>query len=348
MIDLKVIKELDKSQMATSIKALPDQCQQAWEEVNHLAIPSDYKAVKNIVVSGMGGSALGTHVIKSLYLRQLGVPVEIVNDYHLPAYVDEKTLVLLSSYSGGTEETLSCAQDALESKAKVVGITTGGKLGDFLKRNNFPGYIFQPKFNPCGQPRIGLGYSILGQIALFHKIGFITVQETQIEEAIKKIREENDKLKEKACQLAVQVHGKIPIIIAAEFLSGNAHILANQINENAKSFSSYFLLSELNHHLMEGLKNPQWVKNLAFLFIDSAGYSQKIRQRLNLTIEVVKKNKIETSRCFFGEMEKIPEVLSVLLCGTYLSFFLSILYKQDPSPIPWVDFFKEKLSAHEK
>lgn len=343
--NLEEIKKLDKSNMLGSIEAFPDQCLQAWEEAPKIMVPPDYSNVKNIVVAGMGGSALGAHLIQSLYQNNgLKVPLQIVHDYHLPSYAGENTLVLLSSYSGGTEETLSCAQEALQKRAKILGITTGGKLGEFLTQNNLPGYIFDPKFNPCGQPRIGLGYSILGQMALFGQAGILSVKHDEVANTIKVVKEENEKLKEKAKAAALKIKDKIPIIIAAEFLSGNAHSLANQLNENAKAFGAYFLLPELNHHLLEGLKNPPVAQNLVFIFLNSPLYSEKIQKRLNLTMEVVAKNGLNTMECVFSEGEKLSAALVTLLYGSYLSFFLSLSYKQDPSPIPWVDFFKEKLS----
>lgn len=340
------IKRLDKSKMFFSIESFPNQCQQAWEEARKVKIPPEYRKVKNIVVSGMGGSALGTHVVQALYGKGgLKIPLQIVNDYHLPSYVDNQTLVILSSYSGGTEETLSCAQDAAQAKAQILGITTGGKLGEFLKKNNLPSYIFKPKFNPCGQPRIGLGYSFFGQLALLAQVGALSLDEEKIPQIVGALSKKGQRLSSKAKKMTPSIKNKVMVIAAGEFLAGNAHVLANQINENAKTMSFYFILPEMDHHLLEGLKNPDLGK-LTFFFIKSNLYTDKIMKRLALTKKVIEKNGIKT--CEFQPSGKTPllEVLETLWFGGFLSFYLALSYGFDPSPIPWVDYFKKQLESN--
>lgn len=347
MIDLnddKLISSIDKSGMLSSIKALPDQCRQAWDEVNQLKIPANYNQVKNIVVSGMGGSALGSHIFYSLFFNKLSIPLTIVNGYHLPASVNKNSLVLLSTYSGTTEETLSCAKEAKEKNAKILGITTGGKLGQFLNENNFPGYIFKPKYNPCNQPRMGLGYSVLGQIALLMKCGLITISQNQITDMIKMLVNKNHRIKEKAKETAKSLAGKIPVIISADFLAGNAHVFANQLNENAKTFSAYFFLPEINHHLLEGLKNPSInAQVLILVFLNSSFYEEKVKKRFTLTKGIAAKNNLTIIEFQPESKEKLTQVFEVLSFGSFVGFYLSILYHQDPSPIPWVDYFKDQL-----
>ncbi|MCL4382368.1 MAG: SIS domain-containing protein [Patescibacteria group bacterium] len=347
MIDLndeKLVSSLDKARMLESIRLLPDQCRQAWEETKKIQIPSSYMAqTSQIIVSGMGGSALGAHIIKSLFHQDLSLPVEIINDYHLPGYVDSRTLLLLSSYSGSTEETLSTAFEGLKRQAKIVGITTGGKLGSFLEENHFPAYIFKPQFNPCGQPRIGLGYSIVGQIGLLRKIGLLKLDENDFYQTIDSLSRESETLKKEAKAMAAKIQDKIVEVIGASHLSGNAHVLANQLNENSKNFAGFFFLPELNHHLMEGLKNPKQNK-LIFLFLRSLFYDEKIKLRLKLTQEIIAKNNLPFLEFESHGENKLAEVFQTLLFGSFLSFYLSIIYNQDPSVIPWVDYFKEKLA----
>ena len=125
------IIKLDKQNVLGSVEQLADQIEDAWNGAKSVKVPAEYKAVKNIVVSGMGGSALGAHVIKTLYKDSLRQPLEVVNHYQLPAYVNSDTLVVLSSYSGSTEETLASAEDAKKRGAKIVVIAAGGKLLEF-------------------------------------------------------------------------------------------------------------------------------------------------------------------------------------------------------------------------
>src|SRR3989344_3332021 len=134
--------------IADSIRAYPLQFKQAWIEVNSLYIPDDYKEIDNVILCGMGGSALGARIIDSLIQDRLRIPFEIYTEYYVPNYVNEKSLVIASSYSGTTEETINATYEALNRGAKVFGITTGGKLAEVLKENNIPGYIFNPINNP--------------------------------------------------------------------------------------------------------------------------------------------------------------------------------------------------------
>ena len=340
MITPQQIKKLDKSNLLGSIELLGEQCTEAWREVKKIKIPASYRGVENIVVSGMGGSALGGHLIQSLFADQLKAPVEVVRGYNLPAYVGHKTLLILSSYSGNTEETLAAAREGKKRKAKILGLATGGKLANFLHTNHYPAYIFKPTYNPSNQPRMGLGYSIFGQLGLLAKCGVIKIHEQEIKNIVETLSCRPQSVE----KMADTLKNKIPIIVASEFLLGNGHIMANQINENAKCFAAYFELPELNHHLMEGLKNPAInKKNLIFLLINSSLYLPRNQKRYKILKTVLAKNKINFIEYHPAGKTKIIQAFKTLSLGSYLSFYLAMIYNLDPSPVPWVDFFKKQL-----
>jgi glucose/mannose-6-phosphate isomerase len=334
------IKKLDKSNLLGSIELLDKQCGEAWRDVKKIKIPKNYRQVENIVVSGMGGSALGARLIGSLFAAELRRPLEIVRGYNLPAYVGPKTLLILSSYSGNTEETLAAARVGQKRKAKIVGLATGGALANFLRRNNYPSYIFKPTYNPSNQPRMGLGYSIFGQLGLLAKCGALKINEQEIKNVIATLSSRP----RSAEKISNTLKNKIPIIVASEFLLGNGHIMANQINENAKSFAAYFELPELNHHLMEGLKNPAAnKKNLIFFLLNSDLYLPRNQKRYKILKTVLAKNKIDFIEYRPKAKTKLQQSVETLLFGSYVSFYLAMIYNLDPSPIPWVDFFKKQL-----
>jgi glucose/mannose-6-phosphate isomerase len=343
------IKKLDKSNLLGSIELLGKQCAEAWRDVRKIKIPANYRRVENIVISGMGGSALGGHIIQSVFADELKVPIEIVRGYTLPAYVGPKTLLILSSYSGNTEETLAAAWMAQKRKAKILGLATGGKLTSFLKNNNYPAYIFKPAYNPSNQPRMGLGYSIMGQIGLLKQCGLLKVEEQETTNALKSLSDSPFiKGRERAAQkFAAALKNKIPAIVASEFLLGNAHVLANQINENAKCFAAYFELPELNHHLMEGLKNPAPNrKNLAFILLNSSLYLPRNQKRYKILKTVLAKNKIKFLEYRPAAKTKFQQSWETLLFGSYLSFYMAMGYNLNPSPVPWVNFFKKELERN--
>lgn len=333
---------LDPKNVLGSVEMFLDQCEQIWQQSQQLQFPDNYKNCQNIVVCGMGGSAYGGYVASALFKDQLKIPILSNNDYHLPAFANLNTLAILSSYSGGTEEILSCAEEAESKGLMVTGISGGGKLADFFKESNISALIFDTKFNPSGQPRLGMGYMVLGTAAILNKLGVISVSDEEVIQAISEVRKAQEEIKKQAEDLAKKFQGFIPVIISAEFLSGNAHIIRNQFNETSKTFASYSLLSELNHHLMEGLKNPS-DKNLFVLFLSSDLYSERMKKRVDLTKDVVGKNGVLFDEYKADGSTKLAQVLNVLSFGGYLTFYLAMLYNEDPSVIPWVDYFKEQL-----
>lgn len=344
MIDLnnlEEIKKLDPKNVYGSTELILEQCSQIWQDTKSLSFTQEYSNIKNVVFSGMGGSALGAQIIYHLFKNELKVPFYINNDYNLPGFTDKNTLVVLSSYSGTTEETLSSANEAINRNCKVTGLTTGGELSKLFDSKNIPYLKINPVNNPAKQPRLGSGYTIFGLISIFTKLNLINTQADFINE-INIARKSKEEAKEEAKKLALNLKDKIPVIFSSEFLTGNAHVIRNQINETAKSFSAFFPIPELNHHLMEGLKNPG-NKNLHVLFLNSDLYSDRIQKRIELTKDVVSQNGIPYSEYRAVGNTKISQSLNILTFGGYLTFYLAILYGLDPSLIPWVDYFKEKL-----
>lgn len=338
--------------VADTIRAYPLQLKQAWEEINSITIPDEYKSVQNMILCGMGGSALGGRMVDSLIPSRLRIPFEIFTEYHIPNYIDEKSLVIISSYSGTTEETINCAYEALNKNAKVFGITTGGKLAEILRENNLPGYIFEPKNNPSGQPRMSIGYASGAILALLSKLGLIQVLQEEIDSTIDTMNsllteyhENAPSDKNLAKSYAEKLKNKACVLVASEHLVGTAHTIKNHLNESAKTFSVLFDIPELNHHLMEGLTNPKNIKrDLEFIFIDSNLYFEKVSKRYPLTQEVIKKNGFEYHVYKPGSEKKLSQVFETLIFGSFMVFYLTKLYQIDPLAIPWVDYFKDKLA----
>lgn len=345
MIDLQnldEIKQLDPKDVYGSTGMLADQAQQIVDEYFNKDFFSDeYKNIRNIAICGMGGSAYGGHILTTLFQDRLKVPVTITSDYHLPAYVDNNTLVFVSSYSGSTEEILSCAEEAKAKGFKVAGFSSGGALGEFLK-DQYPGFTFNPKNNPSGQPRLGTGYMLFGTIALFRNLGVLDISDEEVTQAINELRNNSESIKTKAQELAKSLEGFIPAIMSAEFLNGNAHVMRNQFNETSKSYATFNEIPELNHHMMEGLKNPSDMKMKALMLL-SDHYSDRIKKRVELTKDVINQNNFEVLEYHAQGSTKVSQMLNVLSFGGYITVYLGLIYGLDPSLIPWVDYFKEKL-----
>lgn len=344
LTDVEAIKKIDPQNTLASTNMLVEQCQLAWNEANAITLSQEIANIKNIVCCGMGASVYGAIVTKSLVGSGLKYPFETISDYGLPAYVNSETLVVLTSYSGTTEEVLSCAKEAKEKGTQIIVLTKGGPLTDFAKANYLPAYIFDGKLNPAGIPRLGNGYTILGLLGLLHKTGVIPLPTNLIDEALEFLKKQKDVLKQKAMTDAARFVGKLPVIFAAEHLAGNAHIFRNQFNETSKTFSSYFLVPDLNHHLMEGLQFPA-PSNLLFILLQSNNYSDKIKKRMNLTKEIVGKNKQMQIDFVPSGASIYSDFLEVMVYGSYLTLYLGLLYDQNPAVNPWVDYFKQQLSS---
>lgn len=341
--DTKAINKLDPQNTLKSTDMLLEQCQTAWKEVQVLNLPKDAKNISNVVFCGMGASIYGAMVLKGILGPKMSFPTETVSDYFLPDYVNSNSLVVLTSYSGSTEEVLSCAQDAKARNAKMLVLTRGGKLADFTKENNIPAYVFDGRFNPSRVPRLGTGYSIFGLLGLLEKIGIFTFNNSDIESSFDKTREKIKEIKTKAMRHSQELVGKIPIVFAAEHLSGNAQILRNQFNETSKTFSAHFLIPDLNHHLMEGLQFPEKAP-LHFIILNSSNYSAKIKKRVDLTVDVVEKNNYNVSNIMNNASNIYGDFLETIIYGSYLTLYLGLLHKQNPAVNPWVDYFKEELA----
>lgn len=349
--NIKQIEKLDAKKIHESIGFLPKQIEHVLEITKNLKIPTSFKKINQVVLNGMGGSNLGLEIIKAVFENEAKVPFSICPGYTIPASVDANTLFIISSYSGNTEEPLSVYAEVKKRGAKIVAIASDGKLKQIIERDKIPAVIFTDTYNPCKVPRIGLGYSIFGIIALLEKLGLFKIDGKNVNQVIANLNKQNAKLEinvpainNQAKKLAKELHQKEVVLIGAEFLAGNIHAMRNQFCETGKTFASYLLLPDLNHFAMEGLKNPKFnSKNLLFLFFDSALYHPRINQRSQLTKQVIAKNNIKSLSVKLNSKTKLEQSFEILMFGTWTTYYLGLLNNTDPAPNPWVDWFKNQL-----
>lgn len=346
-----ILKIQGGEEVLKSIDKLPQQLEQAFEESQKVDFPESFAKVENILVCGMGGSRFPALIVKDLFKKELKVPLLINDDYLLPNFVNEKTLLILSSYSGTTEEVITNFYQAKEKKAKITAITSGGEIAKIIKDNHLPGYVFAPIYNPSQQPRIGFGYNVGGLLGILAKLELLKFKKEKIIRAINSLPQLTNNFKvdiplkdNSAKDLAIKIFNKYPYYIVSEFLTGWGNALANQTNETAKTISTFRVIPELNHHLMEGLKHPGEIKNLLiFVFFFSHLYSPVIQKRFQITKEVVEKNNIKTLWVKLKGENAIEQVFYAMSLGSYLTMYLSVLYQENPSIIPFVDYFKKRL-----
>ncbi len=350
--DQEELKKFNNSLLADSIRGLNAQVGQVFEDLRGLKFSDKYKNIENVVVCGMGGSGLGMRVLQSVYFQKIKIPMELVNEYVLPNYVSKNTLVVLCSYSGTTEETLSAFDDAAGKGAMITYLSAGGRLAEIVEQSGWQGYGFQPKNNPSNQPRMGLGYGITALLILLSKLGVVDFSESEEQVIINAIEETNVRFDEKvetvnnqAKQVALEILGRQAAVVSAEHLKGSAWVMRNQIHENSKNYANVYFLPELNHHLLEGLGFPEGIgERLYFVLIESENFNKRIRQRFEVTRKVLEKQSIEYSVYVTDQKNQLAEIYEVLVFGSWVSYYLAFLNGIDPAPIPFVDFFKEELA----
>ncbi len=376
--DAGALRAADRGKVLASIEGMRPQCAAALAAARSLALPSEMRDPQEIVVAGMGGSALAAEIARSLLARDLRVPLSIVRGDALPASVGPRSLVILSSYSGETEETLGAAAAALERTPRVVAITTGGALARRLGERGRPVLRVDPATNPSGQPRFAVGAALFALLGLLEKIGVLDTATawatggggagaagagrsgesagggaSGLERALAALDGSRERYgadagraANAAKETAFHLEARAALVVASAHLAGNARALANQLNETAKSFAVPFEIPELNHHLMEGLLFPASNRGaLLFVFIESPLYGARLRARYAATREVVARQAVAERTIAPRGDTPLAEALDALAFGSYLAYYLALRNGQDPAAIPWVDHFKARLAA---
>ncbi len=338
---------------AQSVERFDEQCRQVLAETRHLKLLASYRRTENVVVNGMGGSGLGADILLAALAEELRRPVALTHDYTVPPFVDRRTLYLACSYSGGTEEVLASLREARRRHAKIAVLTSGGALARSARRLKLPAYVFTTPHNPSGQPRLGLGYSTLGVWALLGKAGVLPYHPELVDDfltagrrAARRFAAEVRTTRNRAKQLALAMHGRLPLFITGSHLSGVAHTWANSCHESAKHFALYQTLPELNHHLLEGLKYPAVARSLIAVFGESPNDPPAIQRRATVTAQVFERHGIPILRYRTARGSWIAQAGELLQLAIYGSWYLATLNRVNPQAIPWVDFFKAKLAKH--
>lgn len=338
----------DDGSVAASLRRLPEQIGDA---VAHFRprITATMRASRTLYVAGMGGSGLGADLVRGLVARTLPAPIIAVREPQLPAAVRSGSLVVAISYSGGTAETLAAAKAARQRRVPMIVMTGGGALATLARRWRVPLYLIDTRCNPSGQPRLGIGFTAAAFLVLFAALGwrrFPKAEQGAAQAAAATVwRRWHPEVPTRANplkQLAIALRQRFVLAVASDRFFGNAHILANQLNENAKTFAAPFALPELNHHLLEGLGFPTVVKRGAAVFLSAAG-DEPLRRRFQLTEQVFRRQGLVTYR--LPLIGRIPTVQAFgFLAETgLLSYYLALLHRVRPAAIPWVVYFKRAL-----
>ena len=351
MIDLdnaSVCRRFDKSGMLNHLHGFPEQCQKAWEKVLKFELPHLHTRISNVVILGMGGSAIGGDIVRRLALAESKSPVWVHRDYGLPAFVDESTLVIASSYSGNTEETLSAFTKSLGIPSKKLAITSGGKLKDLAEKEGIPTFVIDYQ----APPRAALPHSFIPLVGIFQKLGLLGDKTADLKEALDILQKLSGDLIETkplasnaAKQVAAKLWGRVAVIYGAEMLSEVARRWKGEFNENSKAWAFFESFPELNHNAVVGYEFPPEVKErILVLMLRSPSLHPRNLLRYEVTSKLLAKAGIAHEFVEARGKSALAQVLSLVLLGDYASFYLSMLNEVDPTSTDAIDFVKQHLA----
>jgi len=335
---LPVNFEISSMQMLSLIEAFPQQLAEAIEIARNSSLRDLDRMPQHVIITGLGGSGIGGSIVAEFAAHEGKIPVHVCKEYHLPAWVTEQSLVILSSYSGDTEETLATFHQAVERKAQVICISSGGTISSLAKEHGF-NLIQIPGGNP---PRACLGYSLVQLLGIFERYGWIENALQSVENARQHMVEKSASYKREAESIAKAIAFSTPVIYTCAGYEGVAIRFRQQLNENAKMLCWHHVIPEMNHNELVGWadKNPK----IAALFFrnDDDYYRSAKRMDICLTIISSKAGKfLEINSIGTNRLERM---LYWIHLGDWISWFASVERSVDAMEINVINRLKAELA----
>ena len=345
--DLQQIKSIDTQDMYGNIQGLPDQLLTSWEAGQKFSLP-DVENVKQIIIAGMGGSAIVADLAAAYVAPICPVPIFVLRDYDLPAWArGAQTLVIASSHSGNSEETLSAFAQAQARGCSLIAISTGGKLSDAAKDAKAPLW----NLNHKGQPRAAVGLSFGYLLAILYRLGFIEDQAEALQETVSAMKAQQATLlaevqvvKNPAKRLAGQLFGRWVSVFGSGMMAPVARRWKGQISELAKSWAQFEFLPEADHNSLAGVINPpELLLNTMMLFLRSPSEHPRNFLRGELTRNVMMLEGMGTDMVYARGDNPLSHMWTALHFGDYVAFYLAIAYETDPTPVESIVGFQDEL-----
>ena len=353
--DLEMFRRVDSGDMIGHINALPAQLGDAWDHGQKQALPADFSGIERVAICGMGGSAISGEMLAALVEDTCRVPITVIRDYTLPAWAQgPSTLVVAMSHSGGTEETLSAASEAIQRKTRLLAITSGGELEQIVEAGG--GTVWQ--FTYKSQPRAAMGWLYGMLLAAFCRMGLAADLSHDVAEAVETMVQAKERFMPETIaarnppkRYAGQLVDCLPVIWGAGLLAPVARRWKTQINENAKSSAFFDLLPELDHNSVVGIDAPEEeLRRHKFQVIQllSPRYDHpRVALRHHITLELFREQGIITDMVKARGQSRLAQQMSLVQFGDYVSFYLAMAYEVDPTPIGPIVTLKEKMAKAE-
>lgn len=342
-----VLARIDREDMLGRVRDLPRQLAGARQAAAALRLDDRHRDVDLVVVLGMGGSAIGADLVAAAAGDRLRVPLLVQRDYVLPAGVGARTLVVASSHSGDTIETLTATAQARDRGLPLVVIATGGRLGREAAADGTPWL----KYDQPGQPRAALGWSVGLLHELLTTAGLITDPDplgpavAALDDLLERMGPGVETDANPAKQLAWSLFGRFPVIYGAGAMAAVARRWKTQLNENAKAWASYERMPEANHNAIEGSLNPRELADAPFVIeIRDPDESEDITARYRVVDELLGERATNRSVVWAEGPSALARVLSAVAWGDLVSVYLAVLYQTDPTPVTLLQMLKERLA----
>ena len=350
--DLEYFKKIDALNMLGEIDNLPDQLASAYELGMQHDLPN-WKGVRQVVIAGMGGSAIGADLLASYCAPLAPISIYVHRDYGLPLFSrGAETLVICSSHSGNTEETLDAFDAALQAGCQVITVSTGGELTKRAQENSIPTWTFEH----TGQPRAAVGFSFGLLLAMFQRLGFISNQQDMLDDALASMKRSQQRLKadipavkNPAKRYAGQLMGRWVTIVASGLLTAVARRWKGQINEIAKAGANFEFLPEADHNTLAGTMHPQEVLNphTMTLFLRAPSDHPRNRLRSDLTRKAFMLEGMNTDFVDARGHTPLAQMWTLILFGDYVAYYLAMGYGVDPTPVNALVDFKRSMAEAE-
>ncbi len=345
--DKQQIKNIDSHNMLSILYHLPDQIEETKKIIENVDLPKIFR-VDNILICGMGGSAISGDILQSYLRRKLSIPMEVNRSYDLPKWVNKYTLVFSQSYSGDTEETLLAFKQAYEKHCQIIAVSSGGRLEEYCSNRGIP-HIRIPSGYP---PRAAIGYLLFSMLFALKKIGIFQYN-IELDETIALLREVREEFNENvsidkniAKQLAIKIHGNIPQIYSLDIYEPIAKRWMNQFSENSKLISRYNVLPEATHNDIVAWSFDEKIsKNFSCIFLrDSIEENNSMRLRIDFMKKILSSMVSNIEEVHPRGKKFLAKMMYLLYLGDYISCYLAFLRNVDPTPIDAITELKEILS----
>lgn len=330
-IDYEELRKIhDKDDMYGVIKSIPDMVKTAFKSGKELKIQGK---PENIVIMGLGGSALPGVMLQSL--ADLSVPVIVHRELTIPASLTKRSLAFVVSYSGDTSETLTMYRLASKVNDKLIAISSGGKLKEICRMNEAT-HIMVP---PGLQPRMAYPHLFFPILNILTTLGLVRDYQDELEELIKNL---SKKEHEEAGRIfAAKLYGRTPLILSSSRLAGAAYKWKIDMNENAKTLAFWNVFPELCHNEINGLRNTN--VDLYVIILRDDEELPFMRKAMDTVKAIFKEEGVPVAEIMVRGKSRLQKLFVAIMMGDWVSYHLALRYETDPTSVPVIDLYKQKM-----